>query len=443
LDVEGGLAVGATYSGTTAAPANGAIIEGNVGIGTTATPSQKLYVSIPSTDLLTPVGLQIDNNYTGAIAKYGIDVNVDGGGSGAKYGISSSVIGLAGNASSNFGYQLSMTPNGTGSAFGILSNITNAGTGLRYGLWNTVSAAITNTSEVFGSFNRVFNSGSGTSYVLYGENNSTGAGTKYGLYMAGEDQNYFSGRVGIGTAAPARIIHALGAGTQYLRVSATGASASSGIELDGTGIFDWRIIPQLGVLNFLKGDVGGTMGSIYLMNEGFFNPGGGTSNPTPTLGNSGNRWGQLFTSVAPNVSSDYRLKKNIKNLSYGLKEIVALRPVSYVLKSDKQENTALGLIAQEVQKLIPEIVTTGDDDEKMLGMRYTELIPVLVKSTQELNAKIEALEKENKELKGTNTQLQTEVASLKTNQASEMDAVKKQLEEIKKVLGMEANGKKK
>lgn len=43
LDVEGGLAVGATYSGTTAAPANGAIIEGKVGIGTSA-PQSKLDV---------------------------------------------------------------------------------------------------------------------------------------------------------------------------------------------------------------------------------------------------------------------------------------------------------------------------------------------------------------------------------------------------------------
>ena len=44
LDVEGGIAVGATYSGTTAAPANGAIIEGNVGIGDN-NPSQKLEVN--------------------------------------------------------------------------------------------------------------------------------------------------------------------------------------------------------------------------------------------------------------------------------------------------------------------------------------------------------------------------------------------------------------
>jgi len=44
LDVEGSLAIGSTYSGTSAAPANGAIIEGNVGIGTTS-PSQKLDVN--------------------------------------------------------------------------------------------------------------------------------------------------------------------------------------------------------------------------------------------------------------------------------------------------------------------------------------------------------------------------------------------------------------
>ena len=43
LDVEGNLTVGANYAGTNAAPANGAIIEGNVGIGTT-TPVDRFHV---------------------------------------------------------------------------------------------------------------------------------------------------------------------------------------------------------------------------------------------------------------------------------------------------------------------------------------------------------------------------------------------------------------
>ncbi|MBK9419183.1 MAG: tail fiber domain-containing protein [Flavobacteriales bacterium] len=58
LDVEGGMAVGATYSGTTAAPTNGVIIEGNVGIGTT-TPASKLDVE---------GGLAVGATYSGTSA---------------------------------------------------------------------------------------------------------------------------------------------------------------------------------------------------------------------------------------------------------------------------------------------------------------------------------------------------------------------------------------
>jgi len=56
LDVEGGLAVGATYSGTTAAPANGAIIEGVTGIGL-STPLRQLHVALidATTNIITPV----------------------------------------------------------------------------------------------------------------------------------------------------------------------------------------------------------------------------------------------------------------------------------------------------------------------------------------------------------------------------------------------------
>ncbi len=58
LDVEGGIAVGATYSGTTIAPTNGAIIEGNVGIGTSA-PGKKL-------DVTGTGGLRVSSANTGS-----------------------------------------------------------------------------------------------------------------------------------------------------------------------------------------------------------------------------------------------------------------------------------------------------------------------------------------------------------------------------------------
>ena len=53
---------------------------------------------------------------------------------------------------------------------------------------------------------------------------------------------------------------------------------------------------------------------------------------------------------------------------------------------------ALGMIAQEVAKVLPRMVIEGDDDDKTLGIRVTDFIGVLIKSVQELSAKVKALE---------------------------------------------------
>jgi hypothetical protein len=159
---------------------------GNLGIGTTTPGNTKLYVTIPSTDATNNSALTIDNNYTGASVKYGIDVNVDGAGSGSKYGISSSVVGLAADASQIYGYQVNMVPNGTGTSNGLYSVTSAVGTGIRYGIYNTISNAAGNASTMYGIRNNL----------------SGGTGYKYGIYNQGEDGNYFSGDVGIGTAAP-------------------------------------------------------------------------------------------------------------------------------------------------------------------------------------------------------------------------------------------------
>ena len=49
----------------------------------------------------------------------------------------------------------------------------------------------------------------------------------------------------------------------------------------------------------------------------------------------------------------------------------------------------MGLIAQEVMSLIREVVHVGDDAEQTLGLRYSELIPVLIKALQEQQQLIE------------------------------------------------------
>lgn len=96
-------------------------------------------------------------------------------------------------------------------------------------------------------------------------------------------------------------------------------------------------------------------------------------------------------------SSDRRLKKDITPLSYGLNEILQLEPKSYFWKDREQSNKSLGLIAQDVQPILKELVNQNDKDG-MLSINYTELIPLLINAIKEQqtiignqNQKIETL----------------------------------------------------
>lgn len=97
------------------------------------------------------------------------------------------------------------------------------------------------------------------------------------------------------------------------------------------------------------------------------------------------------------ASSDARLKKAISPMTkYGLNTIMKLKPVSYSLKADKSNHPELGFLAQEVQKIIPELVsgTEGDISKgETLGIAYANLVPVLTKAIQEQQAMIEELRK--------------------------------------------------
>jgi hypothetical protein len=119
---------------------------------------------------------------------------------------------------------------------------------------------------------------------------------------------------------------------------------------------------------------------------------------TYSLGKSGARWSAVWSANGTIQTSDARLKTNIQPLNYGLKEVLQMRPVRYNWKSDPTANAKIGLIAQEVQQLIPEVVV-GDAKKEMLGMNYAELVPVLINAVKELDQKIEKIEKEIKRIK--------------------------------------------
>jgi hypothetical protein len=98
--------------------------------------------------------------------------------------------------------------------------------------------------------------------------------------------------------------------------------------------------------------------------------------------------GQL-TATDLNSSSDKRLKKNIKTVTSALDTVDALRGVSFEWKEGNGK--AIGLIAQEVQEVLPEIVST--DDNGYLSIRYNNVVGVLVEAIKELKADFEAYKK--------------------------------------------------
>ncbi|MGM0407656.1 MAG: tail fiber domain-containing protein, partial [Bacteroidota bacterium] len=115
------------------------------------------------------------------------------------------------------------------------------------------------------------------------------------------------------------------------------------------------------------------------------------------LGTADYRWRDIYTNGTVNTS-DGRLKMNIQNITYGLATVLQLRPVNFLWKDNPDKGVRLGLIAQEVQPVIKEVVNVGDDENQTLGIRYSDLIPVLIKSIQEQQEIIDEQSQKNKEL---------------------------------------------
>jgi hypothetical protein len=92
-----------------------------------------------------------------------------------------------------------------------------------------------------------------------------------------------------------------------------------------------------------------------------------------------------------NDISDFRLKDNIKELNYGLSEILKLQPKIYTQKLDNR--IEIGFIAQEVAAIIPECVNIPTTDSGLYSLKYLQIIPVLTNAIQEQQKIINVLEK--------------------------------------------------
>lgn len=126
----------------------------------------------------------------------------------------------------------------------------------------------------------------------------------------------------------------------------------------------------------------------------------------------------VMYAAAYNLISDYRLKENIESIdTESIDKILKLNVVKYNLKqltidtgdtattqeyyytndSKLLEKKHYGLIAQELKEIYPDLVYESGNG--YLSVNYIELVPILIKSIQELTSKIDALEKDNKAAK--------------------------------------------
>lgn len=165
----------------------------------------------------------------------------------------------------------------------------------------------------------------------------------------------------------------------------------------GSGGFNiWKPWPTANAANFL----------IYIRDNG--NVG---------IGNIGDASAKLWVSgnikaVTTTYFSDLRFKENVKQLSSSLDNILRLKPCQYTFVSNKEPSTAdslsvnisktkgsgydfdnnlhFGLIAQDVAKIFPNLVSK--DEQGYLSLNYTELIPIMINAIQEQNEKIKKLE---------------------------------------------------
>ncbi len=116
------------------------------------------------------------------------------------------------------------------------------------------------------------------------------------------------------------------------------------------------------------------------------------------------------------VSSSRRYKENIEDLGDFTDKLYDLRPVSFTWKKDKMKG--YGLIAEEVDEVLPDIVSY-DNEGKPETVEYSRLIPMLLNEIQNLKA-------ENETLKQSNEKTTAELDTLKAR----MDQIESALRKI-------------
>jgi len=237
---------------------------------------------------------------------------------------------------------------------------------------------------------------------------AVGGGGSSQWTTSGSNIYYTTGNVGINTTSPGATL-AVSAATVNGNDSTYAIRAMDGSNANKGLLFGYDDTDNAGLIASINS---GTAWTNTIINASSGNVGIGTASPSYTLHVNGSVAGV----GAYNSLSDVRHKKNVQPLDSGLKEVEQLKPVTFEWKDDtlnrsihgktvlhplepSMQGKQIGFVAQDVEKILPSVVVTEPNAENTKGMKYSELIPVLVKAIQEQQVEIDELKKTNAGMK--------------------------------------------
>jgi hypothetical protein len=349
---------------------------GNVGIGTTA-PVSRLHLANPSTQNTNNMVFEVGTTADGAVGNYGWSaINWNGyfnsgetrintgknrwrlfvdqrntgdnlvfdtyNGTTLTTIITLTTNGNVGIGTGNPGYPLTVSSSATQGIISVKSN------DARYHLYNNAAVA----------------------EWLFGQKSSSRSDFTFSKVISGAETDYLTittgGNVGIGTNAPGRKLQV------------------EGLVQIGDGAVDNT--DSYGALNITQNDTAiGSRAHLALIRAG-------NSIATMRINTSNQLVIQMTGSggvylgggaTAWTANSDRTLKTNFQDIPNPLDKVSQLKGTYYKFKTDSEDfPRRVGVIAQDVQAVLPEIVTTNNEGK--LGVSYSELIPLLIEAIKEL-----------------------------------------------------------